>query len=52
LTIVLWSNGQMRSYTGVTVHFISNEKLHSAMLPSCRRSQPALGRNSQQFWNY
>jgi len=24
LTIDVWSNRQMRSYTGVTVHFISN----------------------------
>ena len=32
LTIDIWSNRQMRSYIGIIVHFISNEKLHNAML--------------------
>jgi len=32
LTIDVWSNRQMRGYLGITVYFISNEKLYSAML--------------------
>jgi len=32
LTIDVWSNRQMRSYTGITVHFISNKKSCKAML--------------------
>jgi len=31
-TIDFWSNRQMRSYLGITVLFISNEKLHNAVL--------------------
>ena len=34
LTLDIWSNRQMRSYLGVTCHFIVDFKLHSAML-SC-----------------
>jgi len=33
----VWSNRQMHSYIGVASHFISDYKLHNAML-SCGRS--------------
>jgi len=36
MTVDIWSNTQMRSYIGVTVHFMSNWKLHNASLV-CRR---------------
>uniref|UniRef100_A0A1X7SHK7 DUF659 domain-containing protein n=1 Tax=Amphimedon queenslandica TaxID=400682 RepID=A0A1X7SHK7_AMPQE len=36
LTMDIWSNRQMRSYTGITAHYISNWKLQSLML-SCNR---------------
>jgi len=35
LTIDFWSKRHMHSYIGITVHFISNQKLHNAML-ACR----------------
>jgi len=52
----LWSNRQMHSYIGMIVHFISNEKLHNAML-TYRRSKGwkhcnPVERNSHQFWIY
>ena len=36
LTVDIWSSRQMRSYLGVTAHFMHNWKLMSAML-ACRR---------------
>lgn len=36
VTLDLWSNRQMRSYIGITAHFVSCWTLHSAML-SCNR---------------
>jgi len=50
LSIDHWSNRQMPSYIGITVYFISNQKLHNAILAS-RWSWLAV-RSSQQFWNY
>lgn len=36
LAIDIWSNRQLRSYIGITVHFIINWKLHTALL-TCKR---------------
>lgn len=36
LTIDIWSNRQLRSYIGITAHFILNWKLHTALL-TCKR---------------
>ena len=50
LTIDFWSNRQMRSYIGVTVHFISFQiKSYTMHMLASRQSQPAVRRNSQQF---
>jgi len=32
LTVDVCANRQMRSYVGITVHIISNQKLHNVML--------------------
>ena len=36
LNVDIWSNRQMRSYIGITAHFLINWKLHDAML-ACKR---------------
>lgn len=36
LTLDMWSNRQIRSYIGITCHFIHNWEPHSAML-ACQR---------------
>jgi len=38
MNIDFWSNKQMCSYIGITVHFISNEKLHM-LCCACIRSE-------------
>ena len=35
LTMVIWSNRQMRSFLGVTAHFINNFNLEGVMLACC-----------------
>jgi len=50
-TTNFWSNRQMRSYIGITVHFIWNEKLHNAMLrlQTIQRPSHSWQHRNQQF---